>query len=53
MQYPSLAQLAKMTSEQRKLRLRGIDAFSQRALFDQAAELLADINYRELYTEET
>lgn len=48
MQYPTLTQLAKMTSEQRRQRLRGIDAVSQRKLFDSAAELLADIGYSDL-----
>lgn len=43
MQYPTLAQLAKMTPEQRRQRLRGVDDLSMRKLFVEASELLADI----------
>ena len=43
MQYPTLTQLTKMTSEQRRQRLRGIDAVTKRKLLDSSAELLADI----------
>lgn len=48
MQYPTLAQLAKMTSEQRRQRLRGIDATTERKLFEAASVLMADIIYSNL-----
>lgn len=44
MQYPTLPQLAKMTPDAQKLRLRGIDEKSRQKLLTQASELLASIS---------
>ncbi|WNM75077.1 hypothetical protein SEA_MORRIGAN_32 [Microbacterium phage Morrigan] len=48
MQYPTLAQLAKMTPEQRRQRLRGIDVVSRDKLLLEAAELVGSISVAEL-----
>lgn len=48
MQYPTLAQLSKMTPEQRRQRLRGIDEVSRTKLLIEAAELVGSISSAEL-----